>query len=382
MITLSTRQNRKFRFTALLATCLPLLSGAVLSFTATPTALAAPVVTVDEEETSFEKAGSSRLTSLALPEGVFRLSGSAPLGELSEQLKNVATEGGFVLGQTEALVWGGQGHNATRGKAVKDSLNQTLKKSGYTIEIAAEEKTKDGLVTFFVAAKPGTKQSVLGFWVAGDTTLLLAWGDITRKGEAGAKAQEEPTAAVEPSQTVAKKEKPAKKWVARLSPAEQKKADAALLDAVWKKNLAQVNTLLARGANPNAQNEYRQTALMGTVSTGNPAIATALLEAGADPDLGDGKGFNPLLMASLIDELQIMELLIEKGADVNWVTNEGGTPLHAAALVGKIEAARILLQHGANPNKRDKLNRTPIEMAEKNRHPDVADVIRKAAGQE
>jgi uncharacterized protein len=105
--------------------------------------------------------------------------------------------------------------------------------------------------------------------------------------------------------------------------------------------------LLARGANPNAADDYQRAALFAAVELRNPNRGTLLFGDGSDP-------------------LDLMKALLDKGADPNhqtdttpvhgwmqldpsWVNFDGQTPFIRAALSGDVEVMRLLLAHGANP---------------------------------
>jgi ankyrin repeat protein len=106
--------------------------------------------------------------------------------------------------------------------------------------------------------------------------------------------------------------------------------------------------LLARGANPNAADDYHRAALFAAIELRNANRGTLLF--------GDGR-----------DPLDLIKLLLEKDADPNlrtnttpvhgwmqidpsWVNFDGQTPFIRAALSGDIEVMRLLLAHGADPN--------------------------------
>lgn len=178
------RASRLFSFVA--------LAGAAVSFLSPRPAHAEP-------DFKPEPASTSRVLSVTFPDGTFRLGNTEPLAELHTQLKNVAKESGFTLGQTETLLWGGPGHNEARNTEKKNALVAALKKSGFNYEVAGEKKEEKGLLTLFIAGHPTTKQAVLGAWVASDSFLLMEWGSISRAGDGKEAAPAMPTAPVAPA---------------------------------------------------------------------------------------------------------------------------------------------------------------------------------------
>lgn len=149
---------------------------------------------------------------------------------------------------------------------------------------------------------------------------------------------------------------------------------------------------------------FNETALQAAAQMGREDIASFLLSHGArmdifaaamlgltgrvrdfvkeDPTLANapgGHGFPPLYYAAVKDRVEIAELLVRSGANVNM--GEGGsTPLHAAALNGQTEMAAWLLEHGANVNASDHEGKTPLAVATKAGHEQVADVFRRHGG--
>ncbi|KAK5673912.1 hypothetical protein LTS10_013313 [Elasticomyces elasticus] len=120
-----------------------------------------------------------------------------------------------------------------------------------------------------------------------------------------------------------------------------------------------LETLLQKGANPNALSTSGETPLSAVVQTGTLESVRRLLEAGADVKMGD-----PLHYAveRETDAFQVVQLLLSHKAPVNttqfadpsarqlrhFLTR--GTPLHKACLLSKYEVAELLLEHGADPN--------------------------------
>ena len=113
--------------------------------------------------------------------------------------------------------------------------------------------------------------------------------------------------------------------------------------------------LLARGANPNTQydwkwhNELPRTALWGALSVvRHLPLAEALLEAGANPT--DGVSMH---IAAGIGDLEVLDLLHRFGANVDGIP--GGVPplrfiLSWGDAASRLPGVRWLLEHGADPN--------------------------------
>ncbi|HEY6095298.1 MAG TPA: ankyrin repeat domain-containing protein [Gallionellaceae bacterium] len=133
------------------------------------------------------------------------------------------------------------------------------------------------------------------------------------------------------------------------------------------------------GQQPGAE-EQRRIADFRTAAT---TIVTMLLDRGADANAKSAYGgATPLLLSALGLDNTISKLLIAKGANVNAQTDEGLTPLHFAAATGSEANATLLIAHGAKVNARIKSGETPLAIAIKEKHPEVAALIRAAGGTE
>lgn len=122
----------------------------------------------------------------------------------------------------------------------------------------------------------------------------------------------------------------------------------ALMIAAGKGHRPVAALLLKEGANPNAVNEFKQSALSCAVRANKTAIVALLLKSGADPNL---RGYDKDVVlrdaAAPYIDLKITKLLIAHGADVNAATRGGCTALqvtscrlHVAAMVGNVSSKR------------------------------------------
>lgn len=142
-----------------------------------------------------------------------------------------------------------------------------------------------------------------------------------------------------------------------------------------------VRWLLARDADPRAQDQHAQTPADYARSQGHIQTAKIILDyiellnkeqeavVSRNKDAlrnllsQDGRGYTILhLMAQAGATLAVAEE-ITAGADVNAQTLKGLTPLHKAVISGKTEICRMLLDAGADVNARDVYNATPLYYA-------------------
>lgn len=194
--------------------------------------------------------------------------------------------------------------------------------------------------------------------------------------------------------------------------------------AVSMRHLGVLDRLLSAGVDLDQRMPGGVTVLMLAAALGLPDVASRLLAAGADIDAGDVEGLKPMHCAALFGFstrdrsrlLALIDVLHLVGAPIDEATPSGLTPLllllgaraepgtpcdedvviagaehlladgaslsvqdqrgfgvlHLAALHGLGRVVRMLLQAGADPHLRDRLNRTPRDIASMRGYMDVA----------
>ena len=164
-----------------------------------------------------------------------------------------------------------------------------------------------------------------------------------------------------------------------------------------------VKLLLEHKANINAFSAKGATPLMLAASKGREGVVRVLLEKGADITLRDragatalqravqaghtrieamlreAQGWTELTYASWNGRLDDVRALVAKGADVNLHDKEPGwTPLMHAAFHGHADIVKLLLEKGANAKATEKNGMSALQLAEKNGHTDIANMLRAA----
>ena len=181
--------------------------------------------------------------------------------------------------------------------------------------------------------------------------------------------------------------------------------------------------LLAHGANPNARLTAKvapakydtpgnpnltagTTPFLKAASTADVKLMRILLEAGADPFIRNSGRTNALMVASGLnwrnpgslgsekDAIEAITICLQQGLDIESFNDAGQTALHAATMRGRGSSGeneegpntaeserlvRFLVAKGAKLGTRDKVGRTPLDMAVFMKNTTIAALLRELA---
>ncbi len=152
-----------------------------------------------------------------------------------------------------------------------------------------------------------------------------------------------------------------------------------LMRAAGEKNIEVVRLLLEAGADANASSgESGETPLTSNIKhNGSEEILRTLLEHGAS---ARPKSFEPPLVSAVqVGATEKVRMLLDHGADINATAPfTDSTPLMLAATYGHLGMAKMLIEKAADLNRRDRSGSTALSLAIKNRHPQIANLLRNA----
>jgi ankyrin repeat protein len=125
--------------------------------------------------------------------------------------------------------------------------------------------------------------------------------------------------------------------------------EAIICKAARNGNAKQVEELLNKGVNVNAQDKWfaNLTPLHWAARRGDKGLSTLLLERGANIEARDFNGKTPLHWAASEGNVETVRFLVVKGANVNAIDDGGGTPVWAAVFADKKDIGQFLVEHGA-----------------------------------
>ncbi|MEZ2408347.1 hypothetical protein GGC47_002581 [Bosea sp. OAE752] len=159
----------------------------------------------------------------------------------------------------------------------------------------------------------------------------------------------------------------------------------ALLLAVAGNHVEMARALLAAGASPNTQAANRDTPWLLAGASGRTDIIAAMLPLKPDLRLRNRYGGNALIPACERAHVETVKLLLTSGIDVNHVNDLGWTCLLEIVILGDggprhQEVARLVLAAGADPNLADRDGLTPLAHARARGQAAVAELIEQAGG--
>lgn len=122
--------------------------------------------------------------------------------------------------------------------------------------------------------------------------------------------------------------------------------------------------LLDKGANVKAKYRKNYT-LLHAIAYGSKdnkkVFIDTLIAKGVDVNAINDYGATPLHKAVEIRDKEIVEILLRNGANINVVDDGIGSPLHLASTMGELEMVQFLIANGANINLKNKDGKTPVE---------------------
>ena len=149
--------------------------------------------------------------------------------------------------------------------------------------------------------------------------------------------------------------------------------EAALIEAVQRRDARAVTALVAAGVDVNAARADGSTPLAWAALRDAAGIVETLLQAGADPNAADENGETPLLFACGNGNLAIARMLLDAGAAVDAARWSGDTPLMAAVHAGNEALVRLLVERGAAVNVAERrMGQTPLMWAVAGGHTAIA----------
>ena len=132
--------------------------------------------------------------------------------------------------------------------------------------------------------------------------------------------------------------------------------DAPLADAVQRRDMHAVQSLLKARADVNAPQSDGATALHWAAYLEDADTTALLVRAGAKVDAPNHYGVTPLALAAGNGNAAVIDQLVKGGANPNGAVRAGETPLMLAARTGRSDAVKALLNAGATVDAKETWN--------------------------
>ena len=160
------------------------------------------------------------------------------------------------------------------------------------------------------------------------------------------------------------------------APVSMNETEELLLRSAFNGNLAQVQAMVAKGADVNLTAPKGRTPLMLAASNGHESVVEFLVGKGADVNARDSGGQTALLYASKRSFNDTAKFLIEHGADVNAQNKKQRvSSLMLAAVWDNVDLVRLLLKYEADPNLTDVFGRTAKVLAQQKGNTEVVELL-------
>ncbi|KAM6937002.1 ankyrin repeat, SAM and basic leucine zipper domain-containing protein 1 [Xenentodon cancila] len=155
-----------------------------------------------------------------------------------------------------------------------------------------------------------------------------------------------------------------------------------LMCAVRVANYDLAKLLLDRGASANFSKDHLTVLMVScTASASEDKIARCvelLLSRNADPNLVDRSQMTCLMLAARDGYSKIINLLVSHGARIDVQDASGYTALSIAVQYGREKAVLKLLQLGANKAIKTKSGKSPADLAEIFKHPEICRILKSS----
>ncbi|MDF3023434.1 MAG: ankyrin-like [Alphaproteobacteria bacterium] len=153
-----------------------------------------------------------------------------------------------------------------------------------------------------------------------------------------------------------------------------------LYTAITDGDIARMKEVLAQGVDPDHEDDYGRSFLWFAVNRGNLAAVQTLVEAGAAVTVANKYNGTVLQVAARKGSVEIASYLLEKNPKLlEQRDREGNTALHTAAESGYPDLVAFLIEKGLDANAKNFNNRSPLSLAQKNNHHEVADLLKPYA---